>query len=108
MRSEPHASPAAAGVGISSGRPRVRPIVLREPVSPFLPDILTRQSSVRVPEGLLDPAEGAARVSGTSVHARRVESVTTALTFVRADHDFTERARELVERDQELLGRLAR
>ncbi len=37
-----------------------------------------------------------------------VESLETEIERVRADIDFTERAKRLIERDQELLRRLAR
>ncbi|HVB14889.1 MAG TPA: toxin-antitoxin system HicB family antitoxin [Candidatus Dormibacteraeota bacterium] len=63
---------------------------------------------MRLPDELADLAEAVARVRGTSVNALIVESLTTAIDLVRADHDFTDRARKLLERDKELLGRLGR
>ena len=63
---------------------------------------------MRLPEDLADQAEVVARVRGTSVNALIVESLTAAIDLVRADDDFTERARNLLERDKELLDRLAR
>lgn len=47
-------------------------------------------------------------VRGTSVNALIVESLTTEIERVRADKDFTNRARKLLERDNELLERLAK
>ncbi len=49
-----------------------------------------------------------ARVKGTSINALIVESLTAEIDRVRADEDFTERARKLLARDKELLNRLAR
>ena len=49
-----------------------------------------------------------ARVRGTSVNTLIVESLAGEIERVRADQDFTERARKLLERDKELLDRLAR
>lgn len=69
---------------------------------------MTRQTTVRLPDELADQADAVARVRGTSVNALIVESLTTAIDLVRADDDFTERARKLLERDKELLDRLAR
>ncbi|HVC23277.1 MAG TPA: hypothetical protein VNH82_07635 [Candidatus Dormibacteraeota bacterium] len=69
---------------------------------------MTRQTTVRLPKELADQADAVARVRGTSVNALIVESLTTAIDLVRADDDFTERARKLLERDKELLDRLVR
>jgi hypothetical protein len=41
------------------------------------------------------------------VNALIVESLTAASDFVRADDDFTDRARKLLERNKELLDQLA-
>jgi hypothetical protein len=68
---------------------------------------VTRQTTVRLPEELADRAEAVARVRGTSVNALIVESLTAAIDLVRADGDFMIRARELLERDKDLLDRLA-
>jgi predicted DNA-binding protein len=69
---------------------------------------MTRQTTVRLPEELADQAEAVARVQGTSVNALVIESLAAAIERVRADKDFTARARRLLERDKELLDRLAR
>jgi hypothetical protein len=69
---------------------------------------MTKQTTVRLPEELADEAEAVARVRGTSVNALIVESLTTEIERVRADQDFTDRARKLLERDKELLERLAK
>jgi predicted transcriptional regulator len=69
---------------------------------------MTKQTTVRLPEELADEAEAVARVRGTSVNALIVESLATEIERVRADQDFTDRARKLLERDKELLERLAK
>lgn len=71
-------------------------------------DVMTKQTTVRLPDELADEAEAVARVKGTSVNALIVESLAAEIERVRADKDFTKRARKLLERDRELLDRLAR
>ena len=71
-------------------------------------EIVTRQTTVRLPEDLADEVEAVARVRGTSVNALIVESLAGEIERVRADKDFTDRARKLLQRDKELLDRLAR
>lgn len=53
---------------------------------------------MRLPEELADQAEAVARVKGTSVNALIVESLAAEIERVRADDDFTKRARRLLER----------
>jgi len=81
---------------------------LSAPVVSWYHEVLTRQTTVRLPEDLADQAEAVARVRGTSVNALIVESLAGEIERVRADKDFTDRARKLLERDKELLNRLAR
>jgi predicted transcriptional regulator len=69
---------------------------------------MTKQTTVRLPEELADQAEAVARVQGKSVNALIVDSLSAEVERVRADKDFTKRARQLIERDQELLDRLAK
>jgi hypothetical protein len=47
-------------------------------------------------------------VQGKSVNALIVDSLAAEVERVRADKDFTKRARQLLERDKELLDRLAK
>jgi hypothetical protein len=68
---------------------------------------MTKQTTVRLPEELADDAETVARVNGTSVNALIVDALTTEIERVRRDKDFTNRAKRLLERDKELLERLA-
>ena len=69
---------------------------------------MVKQTTVRLPDELAAAAEAVARVEGTSVNALIVDSLAARIEKVRADTDFTSRARELLERDKELLDRLAR
>jgi predicted DNA-binding protein len=68
----------------------------------------TKQTTVRLPEELAEDAEAVARVKGTSVNALIVDALRTEIERVRQDEDFTSRAKRLLERDRELLERLAR
>jgi hypothetical protein len=69
---------------------------------------MAKQTTVRLPEELADDAEAVARVRGTSVNQLVVDALTAEIERVRADDDFTERAKRLLERDKELIERLAR
>ena len=70
-------------------------------------DFVPKQTTVRLPEDLAREAEAVARVRGSSVNQLIVESLRAEIDRVRADDDFTSRAKRLIERDQELLERLA-
>ncbi|MGH2752295.1 MAG: YlcI/YnfO family protein [Actinomycetota bacterium] len=69
---------------------------------------MAKQTTVRLPEELADEAEAVARVKGTSVNHLIVESLAAEIARVRADKDFTSRAKKLLARDKELLDRLAK
>lgn len=69
---------------------------------------MRKQTTVRLPDDLADDAEAVARVQGTSVNALIVDALKKEIDRVRKDKDFTGRAKRLLERDKELLDRLAR
>jgi len=69
---------------------------------------MTKQTTVRLPDDLAEDAEAVARIEGTSVNALIVDALTAEIERVRQDEDFTSRAKRLLERDRELLERLAR
>ncbi len=71
-------------------------------------DLMTKQTTVRLPEDLANDAEAVARVKGTSVNALIVDALKHEIDRVRRDDDFTNRAKRLLERDRELLERLAK
>lgn len=66
-----------------------------------------KQTTVRLPEELADEAEAIARVRGTSMNAVIIDALAAEVERVRADKDFTARAKKLLERDRQLLDRLA-
>ncbi|WP_419946995.1 YlcI/YnfO family protein [Candidatus Poriferisodalis sp.] len=68
---------------------------------------MTRQTTVRLPDDLAQEAEIVARVQGASVNQLIVDSLRAEIDRVRADADFTAVARRVLERDRELLERLA-
>lgn len=67
----------------------------------------TKQTTVRLPEEIADAAEVIARTCGTSVNALIVDALIAEIERVRSDKDFSTRAKKLLERDKELLERLA-
>ena len=69
---------------------------------------MTRQTTVRLPDDLAQEAEVVARVQGSSMNQLIVDSLRAEISRVRADDDFTSTAKRLLERDRELLERLAR
>ena len=69
---------------------------------------MTKQTTVRLPDELAGDAEAVARVEGTSVNSLIVDALRNEIERVRGDKDFTNRAKKLLERDKELLERLAR
>ncbi len=83
-------------------------LVPRRGMESWYHDVVTRQTTVRLPDELADQAEAVARVRGTSVNALIVESLAAEIERVRVDTDFTTRARKLLARDKELLDRLAK
>jgi len=68
---------------------------------------MTKQTTVRLPDELADDAEAVARVRGESINQLIIDSLAAEIERVRGDDDFTSRAKKLLERDQEILDRLA-
>jgi predicted transcriptional regulator len=69
---------------------------------------MTKQTTVRLPDDLADDAEAVARVRGDSVNQLIIDALAAEIERVRADDDFTARAKKLLERDREILDRLAK
>jgi hypothetical protein len=63
---------------------------------------------VRLPDDLADDAEAVARVRGDSVNQLIIDALAAEIERVRSDEDFTARAKKLLERDREILDRLAK
>ena len=69
---------------------------------------MSKQTTVRLPDELADEAEAIARVRGESVNQLIINSLAAEIERVRTDDDFTSRANKLLERDREILDRLAK
>lgn len=69
---------------------------------------MTKQTTVRLPDDLADDAEAVARVRGESLNQLIIDSLAAEIDRVRSDVDFTARARRLLDRDREILDRLAK
>jgi len=69
---------------------------------------MAKQTTVRLPDDLADKAEVIARTRGTSVNQLIIDSLAIEIDRVRADTEFMSRAKELVERDKEILDELAK
>ncbi len=69
---------------------------------------MAKQTTVRLPDDLADDAEAVARVRGDSVNQVIIDALAAEIERVRADDDFTARAKKLLERDREILDRLAK
>jgi predicted transcriptional regulator len=69
---------------------------------------MAKQTTVRLPDDLADKAEVIARTRGTSVNQVIIDSLVIEIDRVRSDTSFMSRAKELVERDKEILDELAK
>jgi hypothetical protein len=69
---------------------------------------MAKQTTVRLPDDLADKAEVVARTRGTSVNQLIIDSLVIEIDRVRADTEFMSRAKDLVERDREILDELAK
>jgi hypothetical protein len=69
---------------------------------------MAKQTTVRLPVDLADDAEAVARVRGDSVNQLIIDALAAEIARVRSDEDFTARAKKLLERDREILDRLAK
>ncbi len=69
---------------------------------------MTRKATtIRIPEDLADTAEVVARARGVSVNALILEALRAEVDRVKGDKKFMSVLREHVERDKEILDRLA-
>lgn len=69
---------------------------------------MSRQTTVRLPEDLASKAEVVARAQGKSVNQLIIDSLVIEIDRASSDSAFMKRAREIVERDREILDELAR
>ena len=68
---------------------------------------MAKQTTVRLPDELADKVDAVARAKGTSVNQLIIDSLTAEIDLVRDDKDFLATLKRLVDRDQEILDRLA-
>jgi predicted transcriptional regulator len=69
---------------------------------------MTRKATtVRLPEDLADTAEVVARARGVSINQVILDALQAEVDRVRQDKEFMTLVRSLVERDKEILDRLA-
>ena len=68
---------------------------------------MTKQTTVRLPDDLAEEAEVVARVQDKSVNQFIVDALTIEIDRVRKDAEFMDRVARLVERNREILDRLA-
>ena len=68
---------------------------------------MTKQTTVRLPDDLAEQAEVVARVQDKSVNQFIVDALTFEIDRVRKDAEFMDRVARLVERNREILDRLA-
>lgn len=72
-------------------------------------DVMTRKATtVRLPDDLAETADVVARAQGVSVNTLIIGALRIELDRVRQDQDFMDRLRSQVERDKEILDRLAK
>ena len=70
-------------------------------------DGMPKQTTVRLPDDLADQAEAVARTQGVSVNQLIIDALHNEIERVRQDSEFRSRVKRLVERDREILDRLA-
>ncbi|MCL5048347.1 MAG: hypothetical protein M1374_06150 [Firmicutes bacterium] len=68
---------------------------------------MTKQTTIRIPDEIADQAESVARVKGVSINTLIVDSLVHEIDKVRSDKQFVTKAKKLLERDKEIIDRLA-
>lgn len=68
---------------------------------------IAKQTTIRLPDELADEVDAVARAKGTSVNQLIIDSLTAEIDRVRDDKDFLATLERLVDRDQEIVDRLA-
>ncbi len=66
-----------------------------------------KTTTIRLPDELANEAEVVARTKDISVNALVIDALTAEIDRVRSDKDFMARLRSVLERDKEVLDRLA-
>ncbi len=68
---------------------------------------MTKQTTVRLPDALAEEVEAVARVKEVSVNQFIIDSLSIEIDRVSKDAEFKARVKRLVERNREILDRLA-
>jgi hypothetical protein len=68
---------------------------------------MAKQTTFRLPDQLADEVDAVSRAKGMSVNQLIIDSLTAEIDRVRDDKDFLATLKRLVDRDQEILDRLA-
>lgn len=68
---------------------------------------MAEQTTVRLPDELAHGVDAVARAKGMSANQLIIDSLTAEIDRVRDDKDFLATLKQLVDRDQEILDRLA-
>jgi predicted DNA-binding protein len=79
----------------------------RTQAMPRYRDVMPKQTTVRLPDDLAEQAEAIARAQGSSVNQLIIDALHTEIDRVRKDADFLSLVQRLIERDHEILDRLA-
>jgi hypothetical protein len=69
---------------------------------------MTRNMTVRLPDGLAADTEALARVEGKSVNETIKDALSAAIEQRRRDPEFKQRVQQIIDEDRELLERLAK
>ena len=68
---------------------------------------MTKNTTIRIPDELANEAEVVALVQGVSVNTLIIDSLAHEIEKVRTNKTFTSKAKKMLDRDQELIKRLA-
>jgi len=69
---------------------------------------MTKQTTVRLPDALAEEVEAVARVKEVSVNQFIIDSLSIEIDRVSKDAEFMNALKQVVDRDREILDRLAR
>ncbi len=68
---------------------------------------MTKQTTVRLPDALAEEVEAVARVKEVSVNQFIIDSLSIEIDRVSKDAEFMNALKQVVDRDREILDRLA-
>ena len=69
---------------------------------------MTKQTTVRLPKEVAEAAEKIAEIKGTSLNQLIVQALEQQIEEVRKDKKFMQEVKKLVQRDKNILDRLAK